>query len=136
MAPIKKTEYGTWTVRYEKPTGGKKRRQGTATFKKHADARAFKTQNDAAILTGTYIDPRAARLDFGTWAERWLDTRTNLKPKTRTGTNRSYASTSSPASPTHHSTPSTTSTSKRSSPNSPTPASPPAASDKHTNSSP
>ena len=85
MAPIKKTEYGTWAVRYEKPTGGKKRRQGTKTFKKYADAQAFKTQNDAAILTGTYINPADARLDFGTWATRWLDTRTNLKPKTLDG---------------------------------------------------
>jgi integrase len=85
MATIKKTRNQTWAVRYEKPTGGKKRRQGTATFKKYADAQAFKTQNDAAILTGTYIDPRAARLGFGTWAERWLDTRTNLKPKTAAG---------------------------------------------------
>lgn len=85
MATIKRTRNQTWAVRYEKPTGGTKRRQGTATFKKYADAQAFKTQNDAAILTGTYIDPRAARLGFGTWAERWLDTRTNLKPKTAAG---------------------------------------------------
>jgi integrase len=81
MATIKKTEYGTWTVRYRDPTG----RQRRSTFKKHAEAQAFRSQVENAMLTGSYINPADARLDFGTWAERWLNARTNLKPKTLDG---------------------------------------------------
>jgi integrase len=81
MATIKRTEYGTWTVRYRDPSGRQKR----STFRKHADAQAFRAQVENAILSGTYIDPNATRLSFSAWATRWLDTRTHLKPKTLYG---------------------------------------------------
>ena len=81
MATIRKTEYGTWTVRYRDPSGHQKRR----TFKRHSEAAAFRSQVETAILSGTYIDPTATRLSFSAWATRWLNTRTHLKPKTLYG---------------------------------------------------
>jgi integrase len=81
MATIGRTEFGSWTVRYRDPTG----RQRRSTFKRHSEAQAFRSQVETAILGGSYINPADARLDFGIWATRWLDTRTNLKPKTADG---------------------------------------------------
>ena len=81
MATIKKTENGTWTLRYRDPTG----RQIRSTFKKHAEAQAERAQVESDMLRGVYIDPAASKIRFGEWAARWLDTRKNLKPKTADG---------------------------------------------------
>jgi integrase len=81
MGSIKKTENGTWTLRYRDPTG----RQIRSTFKKHAEAQAERAQVEADMLRGVYIDPRASKTPFGEWAARWLDTHKNLKPKTLDG---------------------------------------------------
>ena len=57
MATIKKTENGTWTLRYRDPTG----RQIRRSFKKHAEAQAIRAQVESDMLTGTYIDPTASK---------------------------------------------------------------------------
>lgn len=41
------------------------------------------TTVEGATLTGTYIDPKAAQVTVGLWAQRWLDAQTHLKPSTR-----------------------------------------------------
>jgi integrase len=81
MGSIKKTEDGTWTLRYRDPTG----RQIRRTFKKHAEAKAVRAQVESEILKGVYIDPVASKTSFGEWAARWLETRNHLKPKTVDG---------------------------------------------------
>jgi len=81
MATIKKTDHGTWTLRYRDPTG----RQIRITFKSHAEAQAERAQVETDMLKGVYIDPKASRISFGEWAARWIDTRKHLKPKTLDG---------------------------------------------------
>jgi integrase len=41
------------------------------------------TTVESSKLIGTYIDPKAARVTIGAWAQRWLDGQAHLKPSTR-----------------------------------------------------
>jgi len=68
-----------WYMRYRDPAG----LQRTKTFDRKVDADRFLTSIESAKLTGSYIDPAAARLTVGAWAQRWLDSQTHLKPSTR-----------------------------------------------------
>ena len=82
MASIeKRTRNGQvrWYMRYRDPAGV----QRNKTFDRKVDAERFLTTVEAAKLTGSYIDPAASRLTVGTWAQRWLEGQTHLKPSTR-----------------------------------------------------
>src|SRR5450759_949479 len=82
MASIeKRTRNGQvrWYMRYRDPAGA----QRTKTFDRKVDAERFLTTVESAKLTGSYIDPAASRITVGTWAQRWLDCQTHLKPSTR-----------------------------------------------------
>ena len=68
-----------WYMRYRDPAGV----QRNKTFNRKVDADRFLTTVESAKLTGSYIDPAAARVTVGAWAQRWLDTQTHLKPSTR-----------------------------------------------------
>ena len=68
-----------WYARYRDPSG----KQRTRTFDRKADAERFLTTVESSKLVGSYIDPAAGRLTVETWATRWLDGQTHLKPSTR-----------------------------------------------------
>ncbi|MGV8849940.1 MAG: phage integrase central domain-containing protein [Propionibacteriaceae bacterium] len=68
-----------WYMRYRDPAG----LQRTKTFDRKVDAERFLTTVASAKLTGSYIDPAGSRLAVETWAHRWLDSQTHLKPSTR-----------------------------------------------------
>ncbi len=82
MASIeKRTRNGQvrWYMRYRDPNG----QQRTKTFDRKVDAERYLTSIESSKLTGSYINPAAARLTLGPWAQRWLDAQTHLKPSTR-----------------------------------------------------
>ncbi len=82
MASIeKRTRNGQvrWYMRYRDPNG----QQRTKTFDRKVDAERYLTSIESSKLTGSYINPAAARLTLGPWAQRWLDGQTHLKPSTR-----------------------------------------------------
>jgi integrase len=67
-----------WCVRWYEPDGAERRQ----SFSKRVDADAHKSLVEADKLRGTYIDARAGRELFGTYATRWLADQT-VDPTTR-----------------------------------------------------
>jgi integrase len=69
---------GRWEVQYYDRTG--KLRSEVVTTKSRADDR--RTELEASLATGTYIDPVAARIGFAEIADKWIDSRQDLRPST------------------------------------------------------
>jgi integrase len=57
-----------WRVRYLDPDG----REKSKSFARRLDAESFKTQADADILRGTYLDPDAGRMTLRAYAVEWV----------------------------------------------------------------
>jgi len=66
MASIDRVATG-WRARYRAPGGQSRSR----TFKRKVDAERFLTGVEHDKLTGGYVDPRAGRVTFAEYAERW-----------------------------------------------------------------
>lgn len=82
MADIQKrvTSGGTrWDVRYRDES----RRQRKQTFERKVDAQRFASSVETDLLRGDWIDPDRGRELFGDWADRWVATLADRKPKTR-----------------------------------------------------
>jgi hypothetical protein len=82
MADIQKraTAGGTkWDVRYRDET----QRQRKRTFDRKVDAQRFANAVETDLVRGEWIDPDRGRELFGAWADMWLATIANRKPKTR-----------------------------------------------------
>jgi integrase len=69
---------GRWEVRYYDRTG-KLRSEVIANKTRAGDRR---TELEASLATGTYIDPTAARVAFADIADKWMDSRQDLRPST------------------------------------------------------
>ncbi len=72
--PVRAPRYGSgrrWRVRYLDPDG----RERNKSFDKKADAERFRTQVEADVLRGTYMDPDAGKMTLrryaGDWAKGW-----------------------------------------------------------------
>jgi hypothetical protein len=61
-----------YDVRYRWPDNT----QGKKTFARKVDAVAFASTVEADELRGTFVDPRAGRVLFQNYAERWLAAQT------------------------------------------------------------
>lgn len=72
MGHVLKTEAGTYRANWRDPAG----RQKAKTFKTKKEANAYLAEVESAMNHGDYIDPRAGKIRFGTYAERWLSART------------------------------------------------------------
>lgn len=70
----------TYRARWRTSKGGPEQKQ---TFKRKTDAQRFLVSIEDSKWRGTYVDPSAGRLGFGTQAERWFETTATLKPTTR-----------------------------------------------------
>lgn len=68
-----------WRVRYRDPSG----QERSKSFKRKADADRFLIGNEAARLSGRWVDPRAGRVLFGDFAKDAFDRRLHLRPATR-----------------------------------------------------
>lgn len=79
MANIAKRPDGRWRARYRDPAGHEHSRH----FSRKIDAQHWLDSVTTALTTGSYVDPRAARITVDDWAPRWLATKVNLKATTR-----------------------------------------------------
>lgn len=75
MASIRKRDGRPkpWEVLYREPDG----RQRSRSFPRKVDAQRFLTTVEADKLRGTYRDPDAGRVTFGSFAEGWLAAQTS-----------------------------------------------------------
>lgn len=70
-----------WQVRYRDPTGKERAR----SFVRRADAERFAVTVEADKLRGEWSDPRLSKTNVEEWSQRWLRTKSHLKPKTLVG---------------------------------------------------
>jgi hypothetical protein len=68
----------SWRARYYGPDG----RQRSKSFKHKSNAQRS-LSSAPFIAQGDWTDPARGRIAFGDYALAWLDSRTDLKPKTR-----------------------------------------------------
>jgi hypothetical protein len=52
-------------------------------FDRKFDAQRWLDGVTSSVVTGTYVEPRLARVTVGEWGRRWLDGHAALKPSTR-----------------------------------------------------
>jgi integrase len=69
----------SWRARYYGPDG----RQRGKSFKHKSDAQRWLAEQRSFVAQGDWTDPTRGRIAFGEYAVAWLDSRTDLKPKTR-----------------------------------------------------
>ena len=69
----------SWRARYYGPDG----RERNKSFRRKSDAERWLTQQRSLIAQGDWTDPALGRITFGEYAEAWLESRADLKPKTR-----------------------------------------------------
>ncbi len=69
----------SWRARYHGPDG----RERNRTFRRKADAERWLGQQRSLIAQGDWTNPARGRITFGEYALAWLDSRADLKPKTR-----------------------------------------------------
>lgn len=75
MTSIKKRPNGSWRARYRDASGKEHARH--FRFKDNPrdpqnSAQHWLNEVTAAVVTGTYVDPRLAQTTVGEWAERWV----------------------------------------------------------------
>ena len=69
----------SWRARYRGPDG----RERNKTFRRKSDAERWLTQQRSLMAHGDWTDPVHGRITFAEYAEAWLESRADLKPKTR-----------------------------------------------------
>lgn len=68
-----------WDVRYRDETRAQRKR----SFARKVDAQRFASSVETDLLRGDWIDPKRGQEEFALWAEKWLATIVDRKPKTR-----------------------------------------------------
>src|SRR5262245_12431752 len=68
MASISKRPDGRWRARYRDAAGKEHARH----FARKVDAQRWLNDVNASITTGSYIDPKTARMTVSAWCETWL----------------------------------------------------------------
>ena len=88
MAHIQKRTYTSrrtgkktvaWQARYTAPDG----RERTKRFERQVDAQHWLNTNGADIARGAWIDPKLGEVTFREYAERWLETKVDVAPRTK-----------------------------------------------------
>lgn len=69
----------SWQARFSAPDG----KERTKRFDRKIDAENWLQSNGGDIVRGTWIDPKAGKILFHDWADRWKETRVNLRPSTQ-----------------------------------------------------
>jgi site-specific recombinase XerC len=60
-------------------------RERSRSFARKADADRFMATVQADLIRGDWTDPRLSKVTVEEWSERWLRTKSHLKPKTLAG---------------------------------------------------
>jgi hypothetical protein len=76
---VRKLPSGRYQARYRGPEG--RMRSASHTFVRKSDAASWLTFKEAEIRRGDWIDPDAAQVTFGEYAEQWIGDRV-LKVRT------------------------------------------------------
>ena len=69
----------SWRARYRGPD----RRERSKSFRRKSDAERWLVQQRSLMARGDWTDPARGRITFSEYALAWLDSRADLKPKTR-----------------------------------------------------
>jgi len=69
MASIKKRPNGKWRARYRDEAGKEHARH----FDRKTDAQRWLDEVTASVVTGHYVDPRAGRVTFESYAQAWAE---------------------------------------------------------------
>lgn len=69
MASIQNRPNGKWRARYRDLEGKEHARH----FDRKLDAQRWLDEVTTSVITGQYVDPRAGRITFEKYAERWQD---------------------------------------------------------------
>lgn len=69
----------SWRARYYGPDG----RQRSKSFARKSDAERWVTEQRSLIAQGDWTDPARGRIALGEYISAWLESRIDLKPKTR-----------------------------------------------------
>jgi integrase len=72
---------GRWQASYRGPDG--RRRTADSTFATAADANAWLSSIEAQVIAGDWRPPEPSRETFGSYGDRWLASRVDLRPSTR-----------------------------------------------------
>lgn len=72
MASLKQRPDGVWRARYRDASGKEHARH----FKLKRDGQRWLDEVTTSVLTGQYVDPRAGRVAWSTWARDWMDRQT------------------------------------------------------------
>jgi integrase len=81
MGTVRKKPSGSWEARYRDPAG----RTRGKSFRTKREAERFLERTGADMQRGDWLDPRAARTTFRSWATDWMATKVNLREGTRVG---------------------------------------------------
>jgi len=77
MGSVDKVTTG-WRARWRTPDGASR----SKTFARQVDANNHLTTVEGSKLRGDYVDPRAGRVTFAAWVERWQAGIVDLRPST------------------------------------------------------
>jgi hypothetical protein len=78
MASIKKRDDGAWRARYRDEAGKEHARH----FARKVDAQRWLDGVTTAVVTGSYVDPRAGLVTVGELHTKWVGTQGHLKTTT------------------------------------------------------
>lgn len=78
MASIKKRPDGSWRARYRDANDKEHARH----FPRKIDAQNWLNEVTAAVVAGTYVDPKTAKTTVGEWCQAWISGYANNRPST------------------------------------------------------
>ena len=79
MANIARRPDGRWRARYRDRAG----KEISQHFRRKIDAQRWLDEVTTAVSTGRYVDPAKSRITVDEWSQKWLNSKTNLKPTSR-----------------------------------------------------
>ncbi|GLW07898.1 putative prophage phiRv2 integrase [Microtetraspora sp. NBRC 13810] len=77
---IRKLPSGRFQIRYPGPDGSL--RNGESTYATERDADKALSLIEAKLTTGDWTDPQRSKTKLGDYATKWIEERTNLRPRT------------------------------------------------------
>jgi integrase len=77
---IRKLPSGRWQASYVDPKGH--RRLAPTTFPSKPEAGDWLTEQESLIIRREWVDPDSGRVAFGSYARRWIEERSGLRPRT------------------------------------------------------
>lgn len=69
MSSIKRRDNGSWRARYRDQDGKEHARH----FPRKIDAQRWLDEVTASVVSGRYVDPKAGKITFAHWFERWAE---------------------------------------------------------------